>query len=160
MKLIKTALAFLLCLLFLAGCSSQKEIANPDKIADELKAYSNENSNWVEIEKDKLSSYFGFSDEILSDFSVHINNSEEYFDIIAIFKLADLSKKEEIIKGINFLSIYTEANYKIASEAQSNKIANKIVAQADDTIILCVIDNYSPIKTYLTEELNAKILSK
>ena len=159
MKSIKTALALLLCLLFLVGCASHKEIAKPDKIASELKSYSRESANWVEIEKDKLSSYFGFSDEILSDFSVHINSSEEYFDIIAVFKLADPDMKEEIIKGINFLSTYTEANYKIASEAQSDKIVNKIVAEAGDTIILCVIDNYSQIKTYLTDQLDAKILS-
>ncbi|MBO5873080.1 MAG: DUF4358 domain-containing protein [Clostridia bacterium] len=159
MKLIKTALTFLLCLLFLVGCSSQKNIDNPDKIAAELKTYSNENANWVEIDKDKLSAYFGFNGEILSDFSVHINSSEEYFDIIAVFKLSDPSGKEEIIKGINFLSTYTEANYKIASDAQTNKISNKIVAEADDTIILCVIDNYGPIKTYLTKQLDAKILS-
>lgn len=159
MKLLKSAAALMLCLLLLAGCGSSEAIAEPSEIAAQLKSYSSESANWVEIEKTKLSSYFGFSEEILSDFSVHINSSEEYFDMIAVFKLSDTSSRDDVMKGISFMATNTEANYKIASEAQSDKITNKIVAEVRDTVILCVIDNYSQIKEYLTEELGADILS-
>ncbi len=158
MKLLKTVALCLALILLLVGCGEGKQVDSPDKIALQLKSYASESADWTEIKEDKLASYFGFGGELLDDFSVYINSSEEYFDVIAVFKISDKDNREEVIKGINFMATTSGANYALASEAQSKKITDKVVAEVEDTLILCIIDNYSQIKPYLTEELGAEII--
>ena len=149
----------LLCLSLLSGCGAVSQTPSPGEIADQLKSYSPESISWTELNKTDASSYFSFDSETVSDFNGYISNSEEYFDIIAVFKLPDDEARDNVLKGVSFLLNTSENNFKLVSDLQHSKILNKIIAEKDDIIILCIVDNYSRISKYLVEDLGAKIIS-
>lgn len=159
MKILKILLSLLLVVIIFSGCSARDELPSATQIAIDLKAYSADTVIWAELDKTKISSYFGFTDENISEFSGFVNDSEELFDIVAVFKLKDPSAKQEVLSGINFIVENTDNTFRIANKSVSDKIANKIVAETDDLIILCIMDNYSQISKYLTDVLDAKIIS-
>lgn len=158
MKLFKKVLLMVLCLLMLSGCGNASQTPDVSEIADRLKGYSPETISWTQLKKDDVPAYFGFGKEVLADFTGYISTSEEYFDIIAVFKLEEQQAREDVIKGVSLLVNASESNYKMVSDAQHSKILNKIIAEKDDIIILCVVDNYSLISKYLEEDLGAEIL--
>lgn len=159
MKFLKILLSLLLIISVFAGCSSRDKLPSPEEIAGQLKSYSAETVNWAKLDKTKISSYFGFTDENISEFAGFVNDSEEFFDIIAVFKLENKDAKDEVLDGISFVAKNADNAFKIANKSVSDKISNKIVAETDDLIILCIMDNYSQISKYLTDDLDAKIIS-
>lgn len=159
MKFLKILLILILVISLLAGCNSQGELPSTNEIAITLKSYSADTVNWAKLDKTKISSYFGFKGENIEEFSGYVNDSEEFFDIIAVFKLKNPEAKEEVMDGINFITKSADNAFRIANKSVSDKIANKIIAEKDDLIILCIIDNYSQISKYLTDTLEAKIIS-
>lgn len=159
MKFLKITLILFLCLSLFAGCSAKSEQYSTLEIAQQLKSYSADTVSWAELNKTKISAYFGFADDNIEEFKGYVNNSEEYFDIIAVFKLKNPDAKNEVIKGISFMSKTADSIYKIANKSVSDKINNRIIAEKDDLIILCIMDNYGQISKYLTDVLKAKIIS-
>ncbi len=159
MKLFRIILSLVLFITLLAGCGSQAQLPSANELAEALKGFSSSSVNWVELDKTKTNSYFGFTDENLLAFKGYINDSEEHFDIVAVFKLEDMGKKKEIYDGIAQLTSNAGANYRIASENEYNKINGHVIAEKEDFIILCIMDNYERIKKYLTEEIGAEIMN-
>lgn len=159
MKFLKITLILLLCLSLLAGCSAKGEQPSTLEIAQQLKSYSADTVSWAELNKTKISAYFGFADDNIEEFKGYVNDSEEYFDIIAVFKLKNPDTKDEVIKGISFMSKTANNIYRITNKSVSDKINSRIIAEKDDLIILCIMDNYGQISKYLTDVLKAKIIS-
>lgn len=159
MKFLKTLLCLLFVILLLAGCSKNKPLPSVQDVAGNLKSLSSDAVVWAELDITKISSYFGITDHNISEFAGFVNNSEEFFDIIAVFKLKTEDAKEDVINGISFIAKNADNTFKIANKSVSDKISNKIVAEKDDLIILCIMDNYSQVSKYLTDELGAKIIS-
>ena len=148
-------LCLLLCLL-LPSCKEKEKLPATAEIADELKGLSSEDITWVEISSNKLSSYFGFGADTVEEFKGYINDSEDAYDIIAVFKSEN---RQEVIKGINLLVAGQENTYKVASENVFTKISGKLIAEKQDLIVLCIIDNYEKAKKYFTDTLQAEIIS-
>ena len=148
-------LCLLLCLL-LPSCKEKEKLPTTAEIADELKGLSSEDITWVEISSNKLSSYFGFGADTVEEFKGYINDSEDAYDIIAVFKSEN---RQEVIKGINLLVAGQENTYKVASENVFTKISGKLIAEKQDLIVLCIIDNYEKAKKYFTDTLQAEIIS-
>ena len=156
MSTLKKVFVLLLCIFLLAGCGHRDEAPTVSKIAEDLIALSSDDITWVEISSAKISSYFGFDSEKVEDFKGYINDSEENYDIIAVF---DTENRNDVITGINLLVADRENTYKVASENVFSKISQKVIAEKDDIIILCITDNYSKTRKYISEELDAKIIS-
>ncbi len=154
------AICVFLCLLFVlvpSGCETNDDpSATAAEIANNLKAFSSEDITWVEIGSNELSSYFGFDSDLVDEFKGYINDNEDAYDIIAVFKSEN---RQEVIKGINLLIAGQETTYKVASENLYAKVNNKIIAERDDLVILCIVDGYEQANKYLTENLEAKIIS-
>ena len=148
-------LCLLLCLL-LPSCKEKEKLPTTAEIADELKGLSSEDITWVEISSNKLSSYFGFGADTVEEFKGYINDSEDAYDIIAVFKSEN---RQEVIKGINLLVAGQENTYKVASENVFTKISGKLIEEKQDLIVLCIIDNYEKAKKYFTDTLQAEIIS-
>ena len=148
-------LCLLLCLL-LPSCKEKEKLPTTAEIADELKGLSSEDITWVEISSNKLSSYFGFGADTVEEFKGYINDSEDAYDIIAVFKSEN---RQEVIKGINLLVAGQENTYKVASENVFTKISGKLIAEKQDLIVLCIIENYEKAKKYFTDTLQAEIIS-
>lgn len=159
MKFLKILLILLLVTSLLAGCGDKGDLPSTNEIASTLKSYSADTVKWAELDKSKISAYFGFKGENIEEFSGYVNDSEEFFDIIAVFKLKNPEETQEVLDGISFITKSADNAFKIANKSVSDKIANKIVAQKDNLLILCIIDNYSQISKYLTDTLDAQIIS-
>ncbi len=156
-KAISILLCLLLCLLIPVGCESEEETTTTAaEVANELKTLATEDITWIEINDTKLSSYFGFGPETVDEFKGFINDSEDAYDIIAVFKTKN---RQEVIKGINLLVSEQENTYKVASENVFIKISKKLIAEKDDMIVLCIVDSYDKTTKYLTETLKAEIIS-
>ncbi len=156
-KTICILLCLAFCLLVPTACGSkEKPTTTAAEIADSLKALSSESITWVEISSNKLSSYFGFGPDSVDEFKGYINDSEDSYDIIAVFKS---EKRQEVITGINLLVAEQETTYKVASENVFAKINGKIIAEKDDFIVFCIVDSYDKASKYLTKTLEAKIIS-
>ena len=159
MRQFKRAICVILCLLLcllLPSCKEKEALPTTAEITDELRAISSKDITWVEISSNKLSSYFGFGAETVEEFKGYINDSEDAYDIIAVFKTEN---RQEVIKGINLLVAEQENTYKVASENVFLKINKKLIAEKDDLIIFLIVDGYDQESKYLTETLKAKIIS-
>lgn len=159
MRRFKRAVCVILCLLLclsLPSCKEKEELPTTAEIADSLKELSSKDITWVEISSNKLSSYFGFGAETVEEFKGYINDSEDAYDIIAVFRSEN---RQEVIKGINLLVSEQESTYRVASENVFAKISGKLIAEKQDVIVLCIMDNYEKAKKYFTDTLKAEIIS-
>lgn len=159
MRRFKRVICVILCLLLclsLPSCKEKEELPTTAEIADSLKELSSKDITWVEISSNKLSSYFGFGAETVEEFKGYINDSEDAYDIIAVFRSEN---RQEVIKGINLLVSEQESTYKVASENVFAKISGKLIAEKQDVIVLCIMDNYEKAKKYFTDTLKAEIIS-
>lgn len=155
MKIISVVLTLVFCLVIVAGCGG-KETPGALEISNSIKSFSADTVNWTPLDKESLEPYFGLSKDGISQFSGYINGSDEAFDIIAVFKYEDADTREKIINGIYSLSNQMGQNFRIANE---NEITEPLIAETDDTIILCIMDKGEKAKGYIENELNATIIS-
>ena len=159
MRRFKRVICVILCLLLclsLPSCKEKEELPTTAEIADSIKELSSKDITWVEISSNKLSSYFGFGADTVEEFKGYINDSEDAYDIIAVFRSEN---RQEVIKGINLLVSEQESTYKVASENVFAKISGKLIAEKQDVIVLCIMDNYEKAKKYFTDTLKAEIIS-
>ena len=159
MRRFKRVICVILCLLLclsLPSCKEKEELPATAEIADSLKELSSKDITWVEISSNKLSSYFGFGADTVEEFKGYINDSEDAYDIIAVFRSEN---RQEVIKGINLLVSEQESTYRVASENVFAKISGKLIAEKQDVIVLCIMDNYEKAKKYFTDTLKAEIIS-
>ncbi|MBQ9768661.1 MAG: DUF4358 domain-containing protein [Clostridia bacterium] len=159
MRRFKRVICVILCLLLclsLPSCKEKEELPTTAEIADSLKELSSTDITWVEISSNKLSSYFGFGADTVEEFKGYINDSEDAYDIIAVFRSEN---RQEVIKGINLLVSEQESTYRVASENVFAKISGKLIAEKQDVIVLCIMDNYEKAKKYFTDTLKAEIIS-
>ncbi len=155
-KVLSVLLCIAICLLLPVACGEKQQNPTAAEIADEIQTLSPEDITWVEISSNKLSSYFGFGPDSVDEFKGYINDSEDSYDIIAVFKTEN---RQEVITGINLLVAEQETTYKVASENVFTKISGKLIAEKDDLIVFCIVDGYDKVSKYLTETLKAKIIS-
>lgn len=148
----------MLCICILAGCGSSDGTSAQD-IADRLKGFSPDTVCWTELDRTKISTYFGFGDQNISGFKGYLNEAEDKFDMIAVFSFDDDGSREDILKGINSMSEQMSDTYRLANKSVADKINSKIVAETKGTVILCIMDKNNKVTEYLTKELNADIIS-
>lgn len=158
MRFFKTVLSIMLCICLFAGCGSADKLSAKD-IADEIKNLSSDTVSWVTLDKSKISTYFGISDEHISDFTGYLNDAEEHFDMIAVFRFENADIREDIIAGINTMTAQISESYKLANISEATKINNRTIAETANTVILCIMDKQDKITKYLTDDLGAEIIS-
>ncbi len=151
-------LSLILCLCLAAGCAAQGSLSATD-IADELKSYSADTVSWAELDRTKISTYFGFTDQDITDFKGYVNVAEEKFDMIAVFGFDDEKTEEMILSGIGTMTLQMSENYKLANESISGKINGKTLAKTDSAVILCIMDQNKKVTEYLENEVGAEIIS-
>lgn len=147
-----------MCFCILSGCAS-KEAPPVSEISLSLKELSSSAVNWTSLDKTSIKTYFGLSDENIKSFSGYINSSEERFDMIAVFEYADKHTRQAILDSIVSLTQQMSDNYRLANVSEASKITAPNVAEVDNIIIFCVMDNRSKITNYLENELDAEIIS-
>lgn len=157
-RFFKKIIPLILCLCLFVGCSGREKLSAND-IADEIKSLSSDLITWISLDKSQMSTYFSIQDDTVIHFAGYINDSENKFDIIAVFKFENQDARTQIISEINKTATQMSDNYKLANENEAQKISNHIIAQTNDTIIFCVLDNQKPITEYLTSEVKAEILN-
>lgn len=158
MKIISIVLSLALCLLILAGCGNS-EAPNANEIANTIKTYSAETVNWTSLDKTSFEPYFGITGNGVSQFCGFINNSEEKFDMIAVFTYDNDETRQTILDGIYSLSRQMSDNYRIANANEATKITEPLIAELDNTIIVCIMDTPSKALNYIESELKATIIS-
>ncbi len=158
MRIFKSILSILLCFCVLAGCSSKSQPSAKD-IADGLKSLSASTISWIELDKSKISTYFGFTDEKITDFKGYLNSAEENFDMIAVFKFEDKEVREDIMKGIGTMTQQMSETYNLANKSISDKINSHIIAERDGTVILCIMGANEKISSFITEDVGAKVIT-
>lgn len=158
MRFFKTVLSILLCICLFAGCGSAEKLDAKD-IAEEVKKLSSDTVSWVVLDKTKMSTYFGISDESISDFAGYVNDAEEHFDMIAVFKFKDKNTRDNILSGISIMATQMSKSYSLANVSEATKINNRIIAETKDMIILCIMDKQDKITKYLTDNIGAKLIS-
>lgn len=128
------------------------------EVAEGLKNLAAPTVNWVNLDQTKISTYFGFSDDILSDFSGYLNSAEENFDIIAVFVFENDKDKDKIMKGISSIVTQMSESYNLANKTIADKINSYVVAEKKDTIIFYVMETNDKISNFITDEVDAKII--
>ena len=154
MKIIKISAIIVLCLLLFAGCASTDKGSATD-IADHIKELSPANVTWAEIDRSKISTYFGISDSDVTDFKGYINSSEVHFDIVAVFEFEGQDERDAIINGTKTLAEQMSGNYSLVNADEAKKIDNMLLFETDKFIIFSVTDSSSQTLEYLTETLKA-----
>ena len=158
MRVFKCILSILLCFCVLVSCTSKNELSAKD-IAEGLKSLSASTISWIELDKSKISTYFGFTDEKISDFKGYINSAEENFDMIAVFKFEDNEVREDIMKGIGTMTQQMSETYNLANKSISDKINSHIIAERDGTVILCIMEANEKVSSFITEDVGAKVIN-
>ncbi len=158
MRIFKCILSILLCICLLSGCSSTSDMSAKE-IAEELKSFSASTISWIELDKSKISTYFGFTDEKISDFKGYLNSAEENFDMIAVFRFEDKAAREDIMKGIDMMTKQMSDTYNLANKSISDKINGHVIAELNDTVILCIMETSEKVMSFITEDVGAKIIN-
>lgn len=152
-RILKAAAVLLaVCLvLFTAGCGRAKAFPEPAEIAAQLKEFASSEIKWVELNGEQISSYFAFSDEVLDDFRVFINEHEDDYDLIAVFEVDGQEHRDTVLQGIHDAVAGAANTFKLTDESEYKKISSRVLAERDDTLILCIVDNSAKASEYLTE---------
>lgn len=157
MKIFKTIVVFLLCFCLLTGCSSTDK-QSAEEVAEKLKELSGDTVSWSELDSSKMSSYFQLEEGDVNEFKGYINNSEERFDMIAVFSFKKEENKKAVLGAVESTLRMMNENYRLANGDEAAKISGRLLAETDNLIILCITDQNDSIKTYLTEEIKAKLI--
>ncbi len=146
------ALLVLLCCLVITtvGCSSDSNLS-AKTIANEIKSYSADTISWQELSATQLSSYFGFTDENVDEYTVYVNGADDHFDIIAAVRPAQSEDHSKIVEGFTFAVNNASANYKASNTTEYKKISSALIKEADGILILVALDSYDLVNAYLNE---------
>ena len=158
MRFLCVLLTLILCVFIFVGCQT-KEIPSANNISESLKELSPKSVNWVLLDDTSIATYFGISDKKIKSFSGYISSSEERFDMIAVFEYEDKQTRQIILDSIVSLTKQMSDNYKLANKIEVAKITAPCIAETDNTIIFCVLDNYSTVNDYIKNQLDAKIIN-
>lgn len=159
LKIFSTILSLVLCLVVLAGCNNSTDIPSATEISNSIKSLSSDTVDWASLDNSSIPTYFGIPRDNITDFCGYINSSEEKFDMIAVFKFNDTKTREDVIGGISSLIQQMSDSYSLANANEVKKITMPIVAELDNTVILCIMDANSKVDDYILNELKAKTLS-
>jgi hypothetical protein len=152
-KITKISALILALLLLFTGCGSGGSSAAD--VADHIKSLSPANITWVEIDRSKISTYFGISSSSVTDFKGYINSSDVCFDLVAVFEFEGKDEHDAIINGAKTLAEQMSGNYSLVNVEESAKISQMLIFEKGNFVIVYVADNSEDIKDYLQNSLKA-----
>ena len=157
MKILNIIITFMLSFCLLSGCSTADK-PSAEEVAYELKALTSNSINWSELDNNKMSTYFQLENSEVENFKGYINSAEERFDMIAVFSFSDQKAKKSVLEAVEATTRDMSENYKLANGNEATKISNRLLAETDDLVILCIIDQNDSLKKYLTDNIGVKLL--
>ncbi len=150
-RLLAAGLA-LLCALLLGGCGRGAD-ASAELSCAALSARLQEEAGgqivWTPLTGDQLSNYYGFSGEILRDFSVVVSDSDSLSDEIAVFDPKSPDDRLALLDGVNRHLTETAAGFRALNETEYKKLQNRLILELDGRIVLVVSDNVAQLYTVL-----------
>ena len=138
----KKVLSLLLAVLFLFslyGC--EKQSISESEITDAVLKSLENKSETVLLERDKIEGYFGFSDNLLSHFSVVVSAKEEDFFEIGALTPDDNDDLFTIIDGITRRHNDVVTSYKLINNTASDSEVGYLLMHLGDTVIYVLDDN-------------------
>lgn len=108
---------------------STAEIA--DAIRESIGMY-----DYVSLDKDQVLTHFGFGSDVIADSTVYTSTKQNNADEVAVFKLLDVSKSDEVMVAISDRLNLKLKTYDVLNSYEYDKVENAIFLNKGEYIIL------------------------
>ena len=158
MSIFKRVMCMLLvfaCAFSFAACENKDSIpVSIEKVKSAI--FESQFPEMVELGKNQLSNYYNCDEELFSEFSVYIADSESRCDEVAIFRLAAEDSLKAVVAAIekrvsSQLSITNTQN-----SAEFMKLSERVLLRKGDMLVLVVSDQGEDIAERLKHKFGFK----
>ena len=148
-KRILSLISLLILLLGISACTPAENYNDIHNLSLGVVAKT-EFSELKELSGADLVSYFGFQDSTVKRFCVKVSANGQSADTVACFEVTSDEKQAIVITGISQYLNKLTSSFKTTMESEYRKVQQRLLFKLDNTIILVVCGDYTPVTEHLT----------
>ncbi len=132
---------------------------NTSEIADAIRE-SIGMKDYVSLDNEQVLNHFGFASDVIADSTVYTSTKQNNADEIAVFKLADVNKSEEVMVAVGDRLNLKLKTFDVLNSYEYDKVENTIFLNKGEYIILVTTAKtssaWTAIESFYQQETKAK----